>query len=107
MKKVQHINYLGIILYLALLGLGIMCVLSPVFCIMPTFYAICVIASGAISLLGMFYNRRTLWDTLKWTEEIPEESDFAEPEQPTETVIVEELPKPKTKKTTKKKKGEN
>lgn len=107
MKKVQHINYFGFLLYLVMAALSAMCVLSPVFCIMPTFYAICVIASGAISLLGMFYNRRTLWDTLKWTEEIPDESDFAEPEQPTETVILEELPKPKAKKTTKKKKGEN
>lgn len=104
MKQVQHINYLGFLLYLVIAALSAMCVLSPVFCIMPTFYAICVIASGAISLLGMFYNRRTLWDTLKWTEEIPEESDLKEPEQPTETVIVEQ---PKAKKTTKKKKGEN
>lgn len=97
MKKVQHINYLGIILYLVIFGLGIMCVLSPLFCIMPKFYAICVMVSGAISLLGMFYNRRTLWDTLKWTEEIPEESDIEPIEEP-EQEVVEEVKKPGKKK---------
>lgn len=97
MKKVQHINYLGIILYLAILGLGIMCVLSPIFCIMPKFYAICVMISGAFTVLGMFYNRKVLFDTLKWTEEIPEESDFEPIEEP-EQEVVEEVKKPGKKK---------
>lgn len=97
MKKVQHINYLGIILYLVIFGLGIMCVLSPLFCIMPKFYAICVMVSGAITVLGMFYNRKVLFDTLKWTEEIPEESDLEPIEEP-EQDVVEEVKKPGKKK---------
>ena len=97
MKKVQHINYLGIILYLVILGLGIMCVLSPLFCIMPKFYAICIMVSGAITVLGMFYNRKVLFDTLKWTEEIPEESDLEPIEEP-EQEVVEEVKKPGKKK---------
>lgn len=97
MKKVQHINYLGIILYLVIFGLGIMCVLSPLFCIMPKFYAICVMVSGAITVLGMFYNRKVLFDTLKWTEEIPEESDLEPIEEP-EQEVVEEVKKPGKKK---------
>lgn len=97
MKKVQHINYLGIVLYLAILGLGIMCVLSPLFCIMSKFYAICIMVSGAITVLGMFYNRKVLFDTLKWTEEIPEESDIEPIEEP-EQEVVEEVKKPGKKK---------
>lgn len=106
MKKVQHINYLGIILYLVILGLAVICILSPIFCIMPKFYAICVMISGAFTVLGMFYNRRVLWDTLKYTIEIPEEGDFkpeeepeTEPEKEPETEpVVEEKPKKAPKK---------
>jgi len=103
--EIQKINWLGIVLYMVFAALAVFCVISPIFCIMPKLFALCVVASGAFTILGMFFNRRALYDTLKYTIEIPDDVEPAE--EPTETVIVEELPKPKAKKTTKKKKGDN
>lgn len=92
--QIQHFNGIGLFLYIVFAALAVMCVLSPLFCIMPKFYAICVMASGACTILGMFYNRRVLLDTLKWTEEIDDGIPEEEP-------VTEEKPK----KTTKKKGG--
>lgn len=98
MKQVQKINFIGLLIYIVFAAFAVFCILSPIFCIMPKFYAICVMLSGAFTILGMFFNRRVLWDTVKYTLEIPEEGD-EEPKQ--EVPVVEEKPK----KTSKKKGG--
>lgn len=101
MKQIQKINWLAVIIYAVFAFLGVACILAPIFSIMPKFWGFCVIISGASTLLGMFYNRKVLYDTVKYTVEIPEESDLEPEKEPETEPVVEDKPK----KAPKKKKG--
>lgn len=101
MKQVQKISWIAIIIYIVFAFLGATCILAPIFSIMPKFFGICVLISGACTLLGMFFNRKTIYDTVKYTVEIQEESDLKPEQEPETEPVVEDKPK----KAPKKKKG--